>query len=150
MCLVCPGENRLLLISWLTPPVAKGEIHTGILFKLVLMPVDELPEQTVVGAGVGAGLVRAQSVVAAFGPDDAPVVDMEQRAEVALHPEHHVATATPITAVGSTPGDELFSSKSDTTIAAITRIDRDSRLVNEHTKKRGARSEQPRSNVASS
>ena len=86
-----------------------------------------------------SGLVRAHSIGAALGAEESLVVDVEQGVDVPLHPQQHITAAAAIATVRSAPRNEFLAPEGNTAPASVTRLNRDSNLVNKHSQNSRAR-----------
>ena len=83
--------------------------------------------------GVAAGAGRAVGAAAApvDGQELALVLEVQEGLQVAVGPQHHVATATAVAPRGTAGRNVLFASKSDDAVAPAAGLDRDARLIDE-------------------
>jgi hypothetical protein len=73
----------------------------------------------------GARFVRAASVLSAFRPHLAPVVEMEERVETLTNNQDHVAPTAPVATVWSAARHKLLAPEGDAAIASSTSGNRD-------------------------
>jgi hypothetical protein len=59
------------------------------------------------------------------------VVEVEKGGELAVGPEDYVPPFAPITAVGASAGNELFTAKADATVASVSGFDEDFGFIDE-------------------